>query len=82
MPDTELYLAYDAAILILVTDQIPGPNIRCKLEFVDSITHQTNEDLCPTKISGFTVYYVSIILWKKTSFQDLKIVHKMSKQKH
>ena len=44
MPDTELYLAYDAAILVLVTDQIPGPNIRYKLEFMDSITHEINEN--------------------------------------
>ena len=44
MLDTELYLAYDAAISILVTDQIPGPNIRCKLEFVDSITHEINKN--------------------------------------
>ena len=44
MFDTELYLAYDAAILILVTDQIPGPNILCKLEFVDSFAHEINEN--------------------------------------
>ena len=35
MPDTELCLAYDPAILIIVTDQTPVPNIRCKLEFVE-----------------------------------------------
>ena len=41
MLNTELYLAYDAAILILVT---PGLNIRCKLEFVDSFIHRINEN--------------------------------------
>ena len=44
MFDTELYLAYDPAILILVTDQTPGPNISCELEFVDSFTHKINEN--------------------------------------
>ena len=43
MLDTELYLAYNPAILIIVTDQTPGPNIHCKLEFVDSFTHEINE---------------------------------------
>ena len=44
MLDTELCLAYDPAILIIVTNQIPGPNIRCKLEFVDSFTHEINKN--------------------------------------
>ena len=44
MLDTELYLAYDPAILIIVTDQTPGLNICCKLEFVDSFTHEINEN--------------------------------------
>ena len=44
MLDTELYLAYDAAISILVTDQTPGPNIHCKLKFMDSVTHKINEN--------------------------------------
>ena len=44
MLDTELYLSYDPAILILVTDQTRGPNIRCKLEFVDSFTYEINEN--------------------------------------
>ena len=41
MFDTELYLTYDPAILILVTTQTPGPIIRRKLEFVDSFTKST-----------------------------------------
>ena len=41
---TEIYLAYDAAILILITDQTPQPNIRCDLDFVDSFTHKINEN--------------------------------------
>ena len=31
------------AALVLVTDQTPGPNIRCELDFVDSATHEINE---------------------------------------
>ena len=44
MLDTELYLAYDPAILIIVTDQTPGPYICCKLEFVHSFTNEINEN--------------------------------------
>ena len=44
MLDTELSLIYDPAILIIDTDQTPGPNIRCKLKFVDSFTHGINEN--------------------------------------
>ena len=40
----ELYLAYYAAILILVTDQTPGPNTSCEFDFVDSFTHEINEN--------------------------------------
>ena len=58
MLDTEFCLAYDPAILIIVTDQTPRPNIRCKLEFVDSFTHEINENWCSTKISGFTVSHM------------------------
>ena len=36
MLETELYVAYDAEILILVTDQTPGLIIRYELDFVDS----------------------------------------------
>ena len=44
MLDTELYLAYDPAIVIIVTDQTPGPNICCKLEFMDSFTQEIDEN--------------------------------------
>ena len=40
---------------MLVTDQTPGPNIRCKLDFVDNVTHEINENYYLTKNSGFTV---------------------------
>ena len=39
-----LFMMYTVATLILVTDQTPGPNIRCELDFVDSVTHEINEN--------------------------------------
>ena len=48
-------MMHAVAALILVTDQAPGPNICCELDFVDSVTHEINENWCPTKNSGFTV---------------------------
>ena len=44
MLDTELYLAYDPGILIIVTDQTHGPYVCCKLEFVHSFTNEINEN--------------------------------------
>ena len=40
---------------MLVTDQTPGLNIRCELDFVDNVTHEINENYCPMQNSGFTV---------------------------
>ena len=53
MLNTELYLVYDAAIVILVTDQTPGPNIHYELDFVESFTHES------TKISTLRKFLVS-----------------------
>ena len=41
---------------MLVADRTPRPNICCELDFMDSVTHEINENKRLTKNSGFTVY--------------------------
>ena len=41
---------------MLVADQTHRPNIRCELDFVDSVTHEIDENWWRTKNSGFTVF--------------------------
>ena len=36
-------MMYTVAALMLVKDETPGPNIRCELDFVDSVNHKINE---------------------------------------
>ena len=37
-------MMYTVAAIMLVADQTPRMNIRCELDFVDSVTHEINEN--------------------------------------
>ena len=37
-------MMYTVAALILVTDQTSEPNIRCELDFMDSVTQEIKEN--------------------------------------
>ena len=65
---------------MLVTAQTPRPNICCELDFVDSVTHEIDENKCPTKTSGFTVSTTEIYLKKQYKSSIIKN-HKITQKK-